>query len=395
MLRKLTLENFYSIAEAQTLDLGIARNVPDPENRYLTPISTRKERFPRIVALFGANASGKTNVLRSLKFLFDFVQNSADHDPSALLSFLSFNLDEWIHRPTKFSVEFYARVSEQHEERVLYIYELEIAPGRTEVQKESLKYYPKGHRRNLFSREGDQIKSGKDFDFPKRDPVRKKIRKNASLISMLAKFNHPFSIAIHSALSGVSNNVQMVGDHYEMPENSATQYYQYDQSIFDLLNKEIRRFDLGISKVGLENTPQGIRPTFYHDGINSPMSLDLESRGTRRFYTLFPFLYHALSRGTVAVLDEFDNDIHSLLLPELLNTFLSPEKNKNDAQLIIGCHSSAVFQALEKDEIYFTEKDKNGKTSIYGLHDIQDVRRDTDLLPKYQAGAFGGVPRIG
>ncbi len=191
MLRKLTVENFFSIREAQTLDLTIARNAPDPDGRFATPIEGTGARFPKVVALFGANASGKTTVLRAVNFLVQFIMNSVDWELNSLLPYLSFQTRDWIGAPAKFRVELDAQVLE-HTGRVLYVYELELAPDGKSVLTESLKYYPKGRQRWLFKRDASGISAGKDFNLPNNDPVRTKIRNNASVISVLAKFNQIF-----------------------------------------------------------------------------------------------------------------------------------------------------------------------------------------------------------
>ena len=395
MLRKLTVQNFYSVADAQTLDLRIPSNVPDPLGRFGTPIEGRKERFPRVVALFGANASGKTNVLRSIVFLVQILRDSVDWKPDQRWPFLAFEARQWKERPTKFKVEFDARILETHESRILYIYELEIAPGGLKVLSESLKYYPEGRPRLLFERKKNIVLAGKDFRLSKRDPVREKIRDNASLISTLARFNHKFSTAIYNNLSTVMTNVVMIGSRVELPVAVSTQHYLDNKEILQKLKKEIRRFDFGISDVELASTPNGVEPVFRHNGMELPMAYAFESHGTQRFYNIFPYLNFVLAYGGVAVLDEFDNDIHPLLLPELVEKFLSPDENPNNAQLIMSCHSPILFETLEKDEIFFTEKDNDGRTHVFGASEIKGVRRDTNLYEKYLSGALGGVPRVG
>ena len=121
----------------------------------------------------------------------------------------------------------------------------------------------------------------------------------------------------------------------------------------------------------------------------------MESQGTRNFFALFPYLNHVLNAGGVAILDEFDTDIHPLIIPEILRWFYDSKINKHNAQLIISCHSATLLETLAKEEIYFTEKNNKGETEIYGLKDIQDVRRDTNIYKKYLGGAFGAVPHIG
>ena len=394
MLRKLTVENFFSIREAQTLDLTIARNAPDPDGRFATPIEGTGARFPKVVALFGANASGKTTVLRAVNFLVQFIMNSVDWEPNSPLPYLSFQTRDWIGAPAKFRVELDAQVLE-HTGRVLYVYELELAPDGKSVLTESLKYYPKGRQRWLFKRDASGISAGKDFNLPNNDPVRTKIRENASVISVLAKFNHDFSLALFHNLSGVYCNVAMLGEPLEAREGDITKWYAQTDDALKALNKEIRRFDFGIKEVILTPTVNGVRPLFLHAGLEGPLAYEFESQGTTRFYSMFPYLYHVLSSGGLAVMDEFDNDIHALLVPELINLFQSRETNPNDAQILMSCHNPSVLECLSKEEIYFTEKDSLGGTEIYGLKDVQDVRRDANLYAKYLSGVFGAVPRIG
>ena len=395
MLRKLTVENFFSIREAQTLDLTIARNAPDPDGRFATPIEGTGARFPKVAALFGANASGKTTVLRAVNFLVRFIRNSFDWEPNSPLPFLSFQSPICIDAPTRFRVEFDAWVREGHSGRVLYVYELEIAAGGKSVLVETLKYYPEGRRRWLFRRDASGISAGKDFDLPNSDPVRTKIRKNASVISVLAKFNHDFSLALFHNLSGVYSNVALFGEPVKAGEDFTTKWYAQTEDALKALNKEIRRFDLGIEEVVLSPTVNGVRPYFVHAGLEGPLAYEFESQGTTRFYNMFPYLFHVLSRGGLAVMDEFDNDIHALLMPELINLFQSRETNPNDGQILMSCHNPSVLECLSKEEIYFTEKDSRGRTEIYGLKDVQDVRRDANLYAKYLSGVFGAVPRIG
>jgi hypothetical protein len=395
MLRRLTIENFYSIADVQTLDLEIARNAPDPDERFARPIPTSDARFPKVVVLFGANASGKTNVLRALAFLLEFVRNSADWRPESPMLLLPFAGDPWTERLTRFLVEFDARVLEEHEQRVRYIYELEIASHANIVKREALIYHPYGRKRRLFERIGLDIRSGADFGLGKRDPVRTKIRENASVISMLARFNHRFATALYNNIQAVMTNITLFGERMSAPPRNATDYYVKNTDALSSLTEQIKTFDIGIEKIKMEPAADGIQPIFFHRGIRVPLSLVWESQGTKNIYNLYPYLWFVLKSGSVAVIDEIDNDIHPLILPELIRTFQGNDTNKSNAQLIISCHNATLLEYLVKEETYFTDKDSLGRTHIYGLKDVQGVRRDTNIYAKYLAGAFGAVPRLG
>src|SRR5215470_3026700 len=106
MLRSFQIENFHSIREAQSLNLELAANATDPDGRYATPIPGHPSRFPKVIAIFGANGSGKTTVLKALAMLVDFTRNSADWKPDAVIMAVPFLVKEWLQRPTRFRVEF-------------------------------------------------------------------------------------------------------------------------------------------------------------------------------------------------------------------------------------------------------------------------------------------------
>jgi predicted ATPase len=97
----------------------------------------------------------------------------------------------------------------------------------------------------------------------------------------------------------------------------------------------------------------------------------------------------------VAVIDELDAAIHPLLLPEILRWFYDRERNPHDAQLWMSCHNASLLEELIKEEVFFCAKDRGGRTEIYGLKDIQAVRRTDNYYRKYLGGMFGAVPQIG
>lgn len=397
MLRKLSIENYYSVKDRQTLDLAIARNATDPDGRFADLSSNSGLRVPRVAAIFGANASGKSTLLRAIAFLKYFVRDSADLSPDKRLPFLAFGADG-DGGVTRLEIEIDSKVelSQElfpHRGSAVFRYEVELASDRSRVLRESLSYLPFGRPRKLFERTDDKVVAGRDFGLPARHPIHSSVRPNASVISLLARFGHPFSDAIFTGLASVTANVPLVGEGSPDP-SEATKYYLRAPEVLSKLNREIVKIDLGISGVSLEQTNQGVEPVFSHAGFRQPLGLAFESHGTQRFYAMFPIINHALEVGGLAVLDEFDNDIHPFLLPELVRWFQDPHTNPRNAQLIMSCHDATLLQHLAKEEVYFTEKDGEGRTTIYGLKDIKAVRRDTNIYAKYLAGAFGAVPRV-
>ena len=393
MLRKFRVKNFLSFRNWQTLDLTVAANAPDMPGRFVQSIPGSKDRFPTFVAIFGANASGKTNILRALTFLTGFVRYSQIYPPNAPIpSIPCFGIGR-SGTASEFEVEFDADYGNS-KRRMRFLYQLSISSDQERVLEENLNYYPGKKSRRLFSRQSQEFKFGNDYHINRNDPSIAKIRTNSSVISTLAQFNHAFSIEISERFFGLQSNVAAVLGNQEISIDIASKYYNENP---DILNKSIdflKRFDFGLTDIKIMTSGEIFRPLFFHHGIRRALFEEYESHGTNKIFALFPTLIHALENGGIAVIDELDNAIHSLLLPEIIDLFADPVRNPNGAQLIAACHNPSLLQYLEKEEVFFTEKGADGATDIYGLKDIKGVRRENNIYANYLAGAFGGVPKV-
>lgn len=145
----------------------------------------------------------------------------------------------------------------------------------------------------------------------------------------------------------------------------------------------------------IENTSHGLVAVFQHEGLEGTVLLGEESNGTRRFLAMFPVLWFTLQTGRPAIIDEFDVDLHPLLVPELLSWFHDPVVNRYKAQLFFAGHNAALMEYLEKEEIFLVEKSRGGASTVTALRDFQGLRREPSLQKKYLGGAFGAVPNIG
>src|SRR3546814_290941 len=172
MLHRLEIENFYSIRDAQVIDLRADRHAPDDADRLAPLWKGATERAPKVVALFGPNASGKSNVLRALSFVAWFVRNSFSLPPDARLFFERFNDAEAQEAPTRLAVhlsgiEDVKRAHDPDAPRCRYAYELTIGGGTAHaVQHEALYYWPStaARRVRLFARGADgRVTAAKAF----------------------------------------------------------------------------------------------------------------------------------------------------------------------------------------------------------------------------------------
>jgi predicted ATPase len=403
MLYRLEIENFYSIRLPQVIDLRVAENVPGAPGRFDPLFPSSKERAVRVIALFGPNASGKSTVLKAVAFIAWFAQHSFQLPPTAALPCERFNDAEAQNEPLHLGVEFSGPLDLTIEEvtdtteQGTWRYELTVAAkeGKLVVSSEALRQRAQGKGKwvRVFERNGEDVQAGKTFGLAGYGMVIDKVRDNASLISTLAQFDHKPSLRLQAVASRVWRNILL--DRIEMPDSDVVQLYASDSRLVEALNRDIQRVDLGIRRMHIQQTPTGPIVLFDHEGLGHPMPWAFESHGTRNFIKYFPLLNLALTNGGVAVVDEIDISIHPLLLPEIVRWFHDPERNPNKAQLWMSCHAASLLEELQKEEVFFCEKDSRGRTSVYGLQDIQNVRRTDNRYRKYLSGVYGAVPRLG
>lgn len=405
MLSQLEIENYMSIRDAQIIDLRVAANVDDTPERFAPAWRGAKDRIPKVVAFFGPNASGKSTVLRALALLRWFTQHSFQLAPDAVIPAEPSWTAEHSARPTRIAVYFSgpadiaAAISGNTEvEECRYFYEVQFQSlsQRRVVLAESLFYWPASSTRKvrLFERKQSDVVAGKDFQFSGHGSVLKKIlRDNASVVATLAQLEHKPALMLRNAAAQIFSNIFI--EKTVIDDSTMVRLYHENPGMLSSVNKDLTRIDLGIRSMSVTLANDGPKALFEHEGLVRPVPLQLESHGTRQFLQIYPLIAVALELGGVAVIDELDLAIHPLVLPEILRWFYDPERNPHDAQLWISCQSVSLLESLAKEEIYFCEKDKDGATTVYGLSNIQGVRRVDNYYRKYMGGVYGAVPNLG
>lgn len=403
MITKLEIENFYSIGEPIELDLTSGPKVPDEPGRLVQTHSHSKYRSPRVLAVFGPNAAGKSNVLRAIAFIGWFVQNSFQFQSGQPLPFHKFNSKEKVGAPTRLSITFEGLedpIQGENGKTCLYTYSIEIA-GRTSnsdiITREALYYQPTGtiRPRRIFERDGEgNVKTGslignsKDLQL-----VSGILRKDASLVSTLAQFSNPFAHAMVESARSIQTNILMMRHQYD--QRFMQDYYASNPILLDDLNRDIRRLDLGINEMTIVQRDGKNHALFLHRGLDLPVDMAMESNGTQQFVNIFPLIHRVLQTGGVAVIDELDTSIHPSIVPEIIRWFWDEERNPYGAQLWTSSHTVSLLEDLLKEEIILCEKDANGNTDAYRLSDIKGLRRDDNFAAKYMGGVYGAVPVIG
>ncbi|MEQ1539483.1 MAG: ATP-binding protein [Sphingorhabdus sp.] len=408
MIYKIEIENFCSIKNRQVIDVSASASLADPDERLGEIYPHSERRAPKVVAIFGANASGKTTVLKALDVLTRFPRYYPLNVAGGF-SFDTFGDEGTLNLPIKLAVEFggyvqldFQNVEPTDLESCVYRYELEfvrMSGGPFVVGRENLYQKPASAQkwRRVFEREGGLVKGPNDskiFSLTGYAQIIDKLPPNASLIATLAEFQHIPSQTLIKASNQVSTNLGFAAD----PEQDAklVQYLAQAPDLLASLNRNLRRIDIGLDNLRLEQSPQGPVPLFKHDGLTVDLPWALESHGTKAFIRIFPLISGALETGSVAIIDEIDAQLHPLMLAHLIEWFHGrSERNPNDAQLWFSGHSATLLQDLTKEEILLCEKDRMGRTEVYSLTDVEGVGRKENFYSKYLSGVYGAVPQIG
>jgi AAA15 family ATPase/GTPase len=384
--------------------------------------STVPSRFAKhgvlpVAAIYGANASGKSNVLYALRFMRGMILSSfSEGEEGEELTTKPFLLDEDSRsRPTKFSIDFIF-------EDVRYQFGFSFNAER--ILEEWLFAFPNIVQQLLYSREytdgEDRIKFGRSLGGSNRQ-IQTITRKNSLFISAAEKSNHPLlgslvkyfrrqisfaetsnvasSMAIAERLHGNDNLIRRV----------IAQLQEADTGIVDLEIKEIKipeeaRANMEeilkiFSKFGAEpstapETNRNVRLGHIgEDGRVHHLDYGDESMGTRYLLMLLPPMLAALARGGTLVLDEITTGLHTLLAKKLVQTFMNHELNPKGAQLIFSTHDTNLLTpgVLRRDSVWFAEKSRGGSTAIYPLTDVKT--KNTDNIERgYIQGRYGAVP---
>ncbi len=394
MLHKVTVENFFSIAEEQLISFVVPANAPDLPC-FSSAKADQELRLAKVVGFFGNNASGKSTILRAITTAVAFALNSFDAGSTLIQFFQPYRQEVWWTKPTKILIEFDGRLASQ-QSFAKFRYELHIAHQTNKLASnsilyEALTYAPKGKFKRLFERHAQSFSFGEAFDV--RDEMKQYIRPDASVLSTLVKLNHAQSIYLFYSFIGLmQDNILSLG---RIQQNNFLSIYAADPSCLERLNLALRRLDIGLESMTIESGPNGFFAKLKHVGLDDFVFFQEESTGTQRFIEIFPRLHYALEFGSIAIIDELDVHFHPLLLPELFRWFCDSERNPRGAQLLFTAHNPAVFDYLEKEQLFLVTKPSGQATQIYCAKDIKGLRRAPSLMKKYLSGELGAVPHIG
>ena len=411
MLLRFSVSNHLSIRDPQEL-LFTASSLKDRQEGLFDSAAAPRASVVPAVVIYGANASGKSNLVEAITLMRHLVLRSQiEGDPGGGVRRHAFRLDATSSgKPSSFEIDFVLDGVRHH-----YGFEA----NDNEFVSEWLYSFPKAHRRSLFVRDRDDYRFGRALK-GQNSVIASLTRPNSLYVSAAAQNRHEqlskvfkYFRSLHGFL-GVSVAGSEASSWFsdeDIDPRVIDFLGQIDTGICDYRRREkevpeeIRKFQLELSElvrkranVSLEPGTEGkqIAIELGHrsrDGEPVYLELSLESAGTRRLLLLLSLAYRALDRGTPLVIDELDASLHTLAAAEILKLFCSPATNPKGAQLIATTHDTNLMKSpvLRRDQLWFTEKDADGATHLYPLTDIQT--RGSDNIEKgYLQGRYGAVP---
>lgn len=393
MLHSYAFSNFQSFRERVEVDLTISRKVAMTE--WMSEAATG-ERVSKLMAVIGPNGSGKTALLKPMAFISWFVAQSFQSPHDAGIPVAPHAATGNVPTELECTLDFDGK---------LWRYVLRCTPER--VLHEAL--YQKRERFGyVFIRDWDVAANTyvvKQQDFGLAPQEARKVRPNVSLIAWAAQFGVP--LAMRMTTPYVNSNVNVFGRVHigNQDVQNAAQHFSAHLEQRKRMEQLLSAWDLGLSGVELIelslNNPQEPNqkvwvPFGMHKNKTTQFKLPfaLESSGTQGAFVLLSRLLHTLEIGGLAVIDEFENDLHPHMLEPILDLFANPSTNPQQAQLLFTCHAIEVLNLVHKSQVMLVQKNEDCESSASRMDAVEGIRNDDNYYAKYMAGAYGAVPNF-
>lgn len=404
MIIEFSVANFISFKEKVTFSM-LANSSDGLDDNYIV---TNNRKVLKTSAIYGANASGKTNLFKILTIVISMLRNSNYINVNSKLPIVPFKFDKDISKkPSEFEIKFVAN-------SVRYVYG--FIADTSNVYEEYLYYYPNGRETKIFDRTNVN-----EYSFPQGDERRLKdiATKNTSnkfFIATATNWNYEKTEIPYRFLTediGTFNNLAALRDM------SLREYLKDSKELKQFALEFLKKADFNIKdykvletdvpedvlaaipdfiKIGMNipQKPKTFNAVFKHIGNDLELSYEEESMGTQIIFCFIPFIMDALNNKKVVIVDELDKSLHPYLVEMIVGMFNDPDINKSGAQLIFNTHDTNLLKLniLRRDQIWFTEKDdSNGISDLYPLSDFS-VRKTENVEKGYMLGRYGAVPFI-
>lgn len=400
MLLEFSVGNYLSFRDKKTLSLEPASITDFKDNC----IENGRYSGLKSIVLYGANASGKSNLIKAMSVMKKIIRTSTRNSSTDEINVTPFLLNaQNQNQPSLFEIIFIY-------ENVKYRYGFEV--DKNSVQYEWLFKTTAKTEKELFLRtpDGIEVKSA----FKEGKGLEEKTRDNALFLPIVDQFNGEISKKIMLWLNKFEIVSGIEHDNYGGYVMQLLTHEHGNLEFLNFLTEFVKKLDVGLDNIKLIKDTVGNK-TMYSlktihkviDESNNSVNEILfsireqESAGTNKLIDFSGFLYSTMQSGGIIVIDELDAKLHPLMTNSIVNLFNSKGLNPKNAQLIFATHDTNLLSngKFRRDQIYFLEKDNFNSTDLYSLIEYKEgntkIRKDRSFEKDYINGKYGAIPFIG
>lgn len=379
MVLEIRLSNMFSFRDEVTLDLQAAK-IQTKKARELEGnlFSVDGEQMLKSVALFGANASGKSNVIKAIRACVNMVRSSHNYNVDTRFAISPFKFEDYVNKPSSFYIRFLLNGVE---------YEYSFSFMHDEIITETLYYYPNGRKSLVFSRDesrGTEKKDIYEFKTVIKRPfdVADNTSKKTLYISRASQMDREIAQKIFLFFCN-----DIVLDYQVANIDSLDNLFKERK---EKMLEVLRTADSDIIDFKIQNNAI----TTFHR-TNPSVAFDFEteeSEGTKTLFRMMVRMIGIIHEGKMLLVDEIDNSLHTQLVEFVIGMF----NHSDHAQLIYTTHNTHLLNTdfQRRDQVYFVNKREDGSSDLYSLFDFKDFRDTLDMEKAYLQGRFDAVPYI-
>ena len=379
MVLEIRLSNMFSFRDEVTLDLQAAK-IQTKKARELEGnlFSVDGEQMLKSVALFGANASGKSNVIKAIRACVNMVRSSHNYNVDTRFAISPFKFEDYANKPSSFYIRFLLNGVE---------YEYSFSFMHDEIITETLYYYPNGRKSLVFSRDesrGTEKKDIYEFKTVIKRPfdVADNTSKKTLYISRASQMDREIAQKIFLFFCN-----DIVLDYQVANIDSLDNLFKERK---EQMLEVLRTADSDIIDFKIQNNAI----TTFHR-TNPSVAFDFEteeSEGTKTLFRMMVRMIGIIHEGKMLLVDEIDNSLHTQLVEFVIGMF----NHSDHAQLIYTTHNTHLLNTdfQRRDQVYFVNKREDGSSDLYSLFGFKDFRDTLDMEKAYLQGRFDAIPTI-
>lgn len=400
MLLEFAVQNFKSFKDLQIFSFEASKDVENDDNIKRVVLTEGGYRIVKTKAIYGANGSGKSNLISGLVAMWKILENNLKYNDVLNDFIFSYRLDSFlVNEPSYFQIIF---IHEGNKYR--YGFEAD----REKIHKEWL-YLKREKEVMLFEREGTKFTDLNETTFKEGKIIKQGVKmftEKTLVISILDQLNSPISSIVKSSINSkiiISPNIPSNNRNSNTWFLQTLHFFEIDEEFQTWAVKLLSEVDGSISnsklqEIILPNGQKAKTPIVLRKIVNDEVPFFMETEeasGTKKLFDYSNILYRSIKDGKALIIDEMDALLHPKLTRKIIDLFQSPEAH-NEAQLIFATHDTNLMdnELLRRDQITFIEKSKSGESEIFDLSDIRGVRAKDLFEKNYLKGNYGAIPNL-